>query len=124
MDLDHELRENVSNLRWNLNNDDYVIRNYTEFHQLIAEAAQNTTRSLVIAPIGALLIAATVDLYSSVTKTCHRLLQAQEAILSAVLYKDPVTAEKWMVVTSTISSATMISLDSRCTKQFRSIHAR
>lgn len=95
-DLEDELQQNVSDLRRNLNDDDYVIRNDTEFHQLVAEAAQNAALSLSAAPIGALLFSATVNLYSSVPQARHRLLEAHEAVLAAILDRDGATAETWM----------------------------
>jgi GntR family transcriptional regulator, transcriptional repressor for pyruvate dehydrogenase complex len=94
--LEHDLRMNVTNLRENLHDDDYVIRNDTEFHQLIAEAAQNAALSLSAAPIGALLFSATVNLYASVPQARHRLLESHEKILAAILKRDEKTAEDWM----------------------------
>ena len=90
------LRDNVQALRDNLENDDFVLQNDIEFHQFIAEAAQNTALSLSSVPIGALLFSATVNLYSSVPKARHRLLAAHEAILAALIDRDEVTAEEWM----------------------------
>lgn len=75
---------------------DELRRNDTEFHQLIAEAAQNAALSLSAAPIGALLFSATVNLYASVPQTRHRLLESHEAILEAILDEDPDRAEDWM----------------------------
>lgn len=95
-ELKDELRQNVANLRAHLEDDDYVIRNDTEFHQLIAEAAQNAALSLSAAPIGALLFSATVNLYASVPQARHRLLESHEAILAAILDDDADRAEDWM----------------------------
>ncbi len=95
-DLEAKLRENVDNLRQNLNDDDYVVKNDTEFHKLIASAAQNAALSLSTAPIGALLFSATVNLYSNVPQARHRLLEAHEAILGALVDRDVQTAESWM----------------------------
>lgn len=95
-DQERALRRNVAALRDNLEDDDYVIRNDTEFHQLIAEAAQNAALSVSSAPIGALLFSATVNLYSAVPQARHRLLAAHEAILAALLSHDAQTAETWM----------------------------
>lgn len=95
-ELEAELRENVANLRANLEDDDYVISNDTAFHQLIADAAQNAALSLSAAPIAALLFSATVHLYTSVPQARHRLLRAHEAILAAIVDRDATTAEDWM----------------------------
>lgn len=95
-ELEKELRENVASLRNNLDDDDFVIRNDTEFHQLIAEAAQNSALSLSAAPVGALLFSATVNLYSGVPQARHRLLEAHEAILEAILGRAAEIAEHWM----------------------------
>lgn len=95
-DLGRELQENVESLRNNLNDDTFVIRNDTEFHHLIAEAAQNAALSLSTAPIGALLFSATVNLYSNVAQARHRLLESHEFILAAILAKDAAKAEERM----------------------------
>lgn len=95
-DLERELEENVMNLKQNLHDDSYVAQNDTEFHQLIAAAAQNAVLSLSAAPIGALLFSATVNLYSSVPQARHRLLESHEEILFAILDKDASRAEEWM----------------------------
>lgn len=95
-DLERELITNVANLKENLQDDSYVIKNDTEFHQIIATAAQNAVLSLSAAPIGTLLFSATVNLYSSVPQARHRLLESHEEILSAILDKDAPRAEKWM----------------------------
>ncbi|KCV81627.1 transcriptional regulator-like protein [Actibacterium atlanticum] len=73
-----------------------AVSNDTEFHQLIAEAAKNSALSLSVAPVGALLFSATVNLYSGVPQARHRLVQAHEAIMEAIIGHDPKTAEKWM----------------------------
>ncbi|MCB1381889.1 MAG: FadR family transcriptional regulator [Notoacmeibacter sp.] len=94
--LAKELKRNVAELRDNLEDDDLVVRNDTEFHQLIAEAAGNSALSLSSAPIGALLFSATVNLYSAVPQARHRLLKSHESILEAVVAHDRQTAELWM----------------------------
>jgi DNA-binding FadR family transcriptional regulator len=91
-----DLKSNVASLRANLEDDEFVVRNDTEFHQLIAEAAQNAALSISSAPIGALLFSATVNLYSSVPQARHRLLESHEAILAAITDNDAETAEEWM----------------------------
>ena len=95
-ELEAELRDNVALLRENLYDDEFVIRNDTEFHQLIAAATQNAALSLSAAPIGALLFSATVNLYAGVEQARHRLLHAHESILSAILDHDRSTAGLWM----------------------------
>jgi DNA-binding FadR family transcriptional regulator len=95
-DLERALHDNVANLRDNLDDDDYVIRNDTEFHHLIAEGAQNAALSMSVAPIGALLFSATVNLYSNVPQARHRLLAAHEAILRALVDRNAKEAETWM----------------------------
>ncbi|PCH99051.1 MAG: transcriptional regulator [Rhodobacteraceae bacterium] len=95
-DLARELQKNVDSLRQNLNDDEFVIRNDTKFHQLIAEAAQNAALTLSTAPIGALLFSATVNLYSTVSQARHRLLESHEEILAAILSKDAQAAEETM----------------------------
>lgn len=94
--LEHELAQNVADLAENIDDDEYVTRNDTEFHQLIAEAAQNAALSLSAAPIGALLFSATVHLYENVPQARHRLLAAHQEILNAIKKRDPDGAERWM----------------------------
>lgn len=91
-----DLQANVENLSANLDDDDYVVRNDTEFHQMIAEAAQNAALAISSAPIGALLFSATVNLYASVPQARHRLLASHQAILAAITDQDAETAEEWM----------------------------
>lgn len=95
-ELAQALRDNVAGLRANLDDDEYVVRSDTEFHNLIAEATQNAALSLSAAPVGALLFSATVNLYAKVPQARHRLLAAHEAILEAILAKDAETAGIWM----------------------------
>ncbi|MGR1582552.1 FadR/GntR family transcriptional regulator [Thalassobius sp. S69A] len=90
------LQDNVTALRQNLYDDDFVIQNDIEFHQLIAQAAKNPVLSMSTAPIGALLFSATVNLYSQVNQARHRLLAAHEFILAAIVEKDIKAAETWM----------------------------
>ena len=94
--LEKALRNNVAALSENIDDDDFVVRNDTEFHQLVAEAAKNAALSMSCAPISALLFSATVNLYASVPQARHRLLQSHEAILAASLDRDGDTAEEWM----------------------------
>jgi GntR family transcriptional repressor for pyruvate dehydrogenase complex len=91
-----ELQANVVGLRENIDDHQYVQRNDTEFHILIAEAAQNAALSISAAPIGALLFSATEELYARVSQARHRLLVAHEAILAAVVAGDPDEATLWM----------------------------
>jgi len=96
-ELEIALKNNVADLRKNLDDDDLVIRSDIEFHQLIAAAAQNAVLSLAAAPIGTLLLSATIDLYATVKQARHRLLEAHEAILEAVLSHDGDECARWMV---------------------------
>jgi DNA-binding FadR family transcriptional regulator len=95
-ELKEALAKNLARLRENLHDDHYVQRNDTDFHSLIAEAAQNAALSLSAAPIGALLFSATETLYANVSQARHRLLAAHEAISAAVTAGQPEEAERWM----------------------------
>lgn len=95
--LKEALSENVAQLRENLEDDDFVVKSDIAFHRLITEAAGNAALSLSAAPISTLLYSATLSLYAEVPQARHRLLEAHEAILDAILAGDEDRAEAWML---------------------------
>ncbi|MGQ3675117.1 FadR/GntR family transcriptional regulator [Xanthobacter sp. TB0139] len=95
-ELKDALKKNVAALREHLQDDERVILLDIEFHGLIAAASQNTALELASAPTRTLVLNATTDLYNQVPQARHRLLQAHEAVLNAVLSGNADEAECWM----------------------------
>ena len=95
-DVKQLIGENVLKLADCLDDDQAVILNDIEFHRLLAVATGNEALALSTAPIGALLFAATQELYALVPQARQRLLGAHQRIAAAVVAGDERQAESWM----------------------------
>ena len=95
-DAKERLGININALEEHLAEDAVIIRNDIEFHEIIAELADNEALSMALAPVTALIFSATVQLYKAVPAARHRLLGAHKAIGEAVIDGDADGAERWM----------------------------
>jgi DNA-binding FadR family transcriptional regulator len=95
-EMKQALRDNIEHLEKHIEDDDAVIAGDMEFHTLVATIANNRALSLALAPIGVLLFSATVKLYQRVPQARHRLLEAHQEIVRAIVGGDAQTARLWM----------------------------
>lgn len=94
--LAEALAANLRRTEAGLASDAEVIACDTDFHRLLAEAADNPALALITEPIAQLLVPATRDLYRLVPVARHRLLTAHQAIAAAITAGDAEGAATWM----------------------------
>jgi len=90
------LERNVRETEEKLDDKNELARLDTEFHSILAEAAQNRVFILAREPSGLLIYPATQYIFETVPEAPSRLLEAHKIMLNALRERDVAEAKSWM----------------------------